>query len=258
MKLIQINNLWKRYGDQVVLENLNATIDEGEFITIVGASGCGKSTLLNLLLGTDKPSKGELLLDDRSIPDEPTATRGIVFQRYSVFAHLTVLRNVLIAREFTDSPLLARLRGANKTEALAHARQMLSDVGLAESENKYPHQLSGGMQQRLALAQALIARPRVLLLDEPFGALDPGIRKDMHDLVLSLWKRHQLTIFMVTHDLREGFTLGTRLWVFDKTRTDPQHPDAYGAQITFDIPAGQRKKSAPETPENLLQETIHE
>ena len=95
------------------------------------------------------------------------------------------------------------------------------------------------MQQRLALAQSLINKPKVLLLDEPFGALDPGIRADMHALVLKLWRKHKLTIFMITHDLKEGFYLGTRLWVFDKVRHDPQAPGAYGAKITYDIPTGQ-------------------
>lgn len=92
------------------------------------------------------------------------------------------------------------------------------------------------MQQRLALAQALTKKPRILLLDEPFGALDPGIRKDMHQLITRLWQQHQLTIFMITHDLKEGFSLGSRLWVFDKIRHDPQAPDAWGASITYDIP----------------------
>jgi len=111
-------------------------------------------------------------------------------------------------------------------------------VGLDHAADKYPHELSGGMQQRLALAQALIKRPRILLLDEPFGALDPGIRADMHKLVLSLWKEQNLTVFMITHDITEGFYLGTRLWVFDKPRLDPQAPNAYGAKVTYDLPVG--------------------
>jgi len=95
------------------------------------------------------------------------------------------------------------------------------------------------MKQRLAIAQALLAKPRILLLDEPFGALDPGIRADMHQLVLDLWREHKLTIFMVTHDLKEAFYLGTRLWVFDKLRNDPQAPNRYGATITYDLPVGE-------------------
>ncbi|MEK1837160.1 MAG: ATP-binding cassette domain-containing protein, partial [Pseudomonas sp.] len=109
--------------------------------------------------------------------------------------------------------------------------------------DKYPAQLSGGMQQRLAIAQALIMKPRVLLLDEPFGALDPGIRKDMHGLLLELWRETQLTVFMVTHDLSEGFSLGTRLLVFDKVRIDPHAPGAYGARITYDIPLNSDRRA---------------
>ncbi|MCP1367945.1 ATP-binding cassette domain-containing protein, partial [Halomonas sp. BBD48] len=101
----------------------------------------------------------------------------------------------------------------------------------------------GGMQQRLAIAQALMMKPRILLLDEPFGALDPGIRQDMHDLITRLWKEQQLTIFMITHDVKEAFTLGTRLWVFDKVRHDPQAPQAYGATVTYDLPVGDRQVS---------------
>jgi NitT/TauT family transport system ATP-binding protein len=122
---------------------------------------------------------------------------------------------------------------------------MLDRVGLGSALDKYPQQLSGGMQQRLALAQALIMRPRVLLLDEPFGALDPGIRKDMHELLLNLWRESGLTIFMVTHDLKEGFALGSRVLVFDKVRVDPQAPNAYGARITYNIPLDHSRDSAP-------------
>jgi NitT/TauT family transport system ATP-binding protein len=106
---------------------------------------------------------------------------------------------------------------------------------LAPAINKYPYQLSGGMQQRLAIAQALMKAPKILLLDEPFGALDPGIRADMHVLIRDIWQKNKLTIFMVTHDIKEGFELGSRLWVFDKVKHDPQAPSAFGAQVTYDL-----------------------
>ncbi len=130
---------------------------------------------------------------------------------------------------------------------------MIEAVGLSAAADKYPHELSGGMQQRLAIAQALIKRPRILLLDEPFGALDPGIRADMHQLVLDLWRRYKLTIFMITHDLKEGFYLGTRLWVFDKDRFDPQAPGAFGARITYDMPVGSVDEKASEKIRESLQ-----
>ena len=238
--MIELKNLSKSYGDHLVLERLNATVAEGEFITLVGTSGCGKSTFLNMMLGTESASAGDLLLDGAQVPREPGPDRGIVFQRYSVFPHLKVWQNVVLGLEFSDSPLLGRLFGQARREAIAEACKWLDAVGLLEAKDKYPHELSGGMQQRLAIAQALIKQPRVLLLDEPFGALDPGIRKDMHKLVLGLWRELKLTVFMVTHDLSEGFHLGTRLWVFDKLRHDPQAPERFGSTITYDLPVGKR------------------
>lgn len=244
--MIQAKNLWKSYGNNVVLERMNVNVNAGEFITMVGTSGCGKSTFLKMLLGMESPSTGELLLDNQPIPNEPDQSRGIVFQQYSVFPHLTVLQNVILAREFEKSPLLGKLFGGAKRKVIDEAKALIDTVGLTPALNRYPHELSGGMKQRLAIAQALIRRPRILLLDEPFGALDPGIRADMHQLVLKLWQQHQLTIFMVTHDLSEGFYLGTRLWVFDKLRRDNQAPTAYGANITYDLPITRKKTELPE------------
>jgi NitT/TauT family transport system ATP-binding protein len=240
---IQVNNVWQEYADQVVLESLNLSIAEGEFCTLVGASGCGKSTFLRLLLGQERASRGQILLAGEPLPAEPDASRGVVFQRYSVFPHLSVLDNVALGLELPRAPLLGRLFGAAKRDARDQAARMLVKVGLGHALDKYPSALSGGMQQRLAIAQALIMQPRVLLLDEPFGALDPGIRKDMHALLLQLWHETRLTVFMVTHDLSEGFSLGTRLLVFDKTRIDPHAPNAFGARITYDIPLNSDRRA---------------
>ena len=244
MSFISVKNVWQQYDDQVVLEGLNLSVNEGEFCTLVGASGCGKSTFLRLLLGQEAPSRGQIHLDGKPLAGEPDASRGVVFQRYSVFPHLSVLDNVALGLELPRSPLLGRLFGTAKREAREQAAALLGKVGLAHAQDKYPTQLSGGMQQRLAIAQALIMQPRVLLLDEPFGALDPGIRKDMHVLLLELWRETQLTVFMVTHDLSEGFNLGTRLLVFDKVRHDPHAPGAYGARITYDIPLNSDRRAA--------------
>jgi NitT/TauT family transport system ATP-binding protein len=244
--LITAKNLWKKYGNNVVLERMNISVNAGEFITMVGTSGCGKSTFLKMLLGMEEPTSGELLLDGKPIPNEPDQSRGIVFQQYSVFPHLTVLENVIIAREFEHSPLIGKLFGGKKQKVIDEAKALLDSVGLTPALAKYPHELSGGMKQRLAIAQALIRQPRILLLDEPFGALDPGIRADMHQLILKLWREHNLTVFMVTHDLSEGFYLGTRLWVFDKLRRDPHAPEAYGANITYDLPVTRKKTEVPD------------
>ncbi|WP_158971931.1 ABC transporter ATP-binding protein [Paraglaciecola sp. L3A3] len=240
MSFISIKNVWKSYDDNLVLERLNLEVEQGEFVSMVGASGCGKSTFLNMLLGREQPSKGSIVLDGKTLNDEPDADRGIVFQKYSVFPHLTVLQNVMIADEFSQAKVLGWTFGNTKKQIKEKALDFIQAVGLSPAIAKYPHELSGGMQQRLAIAQALMKAPKVLLLDEPFGALDPGIRGDMHELIHDIWQKNKLTIFMVTHDIKEGFELGSRLWVFDKLRDDPQAPNAYGAQVTFDLPLASR------------------
>lgn len=236
MSTLRINHVWKRYDTQAVLENINLEFKHNEFVTIVGASGCGKTTFLRMLLGEEAPSQGQMLLDGKPLPAEPGADRGIVFQRYSVFPHLTVLENVMLGVELARSPWWGKLYGTAKKQARERAEAMLHEVGLYAARDKYAAQLSGGMQQRLSIAQSVITQPRILLLDEPFAALDPGLSADMHRLILRLWEEHQLNIFMITHDLKEGFELGTRLLVFDKVRRDNQAPEAYGATVTYDIP----------------------
>lgn len=239
MSLISIKNLYKEYGDNIVLERLNLEIQEGEFCTLVGPSGCGKSTFLKMVLGQETPTRGKFFFDGKPFPEEPNVERGIVFQRYSVFSHLNVLENVMLGIEFEKSKFFGKLFGAEHKKAKEKAMDMLEAVGLSSSAYKYPDELSGGMQQRLSIAQSLVKKPKVLLLDEPFGALDPGISADMHALILDLWKKNNLTVIMVTHDLKEGFYLGTRLLVFDKVRHDPEYPDRYGAKIVYDIPVGE-------------------
>lgn len=242
MSLLEAKNVEKRYGDQVVLERIGFRVEAGEFVTLVGASGCGKTTFLKMLLGTERVTRGAITLEGRPLPDEPGPDRGVVFQKYSVFPHLTVLGNVMMAAELAGSPWLGKLMGRARRRASEDAAARLEEVGLSHALDKYPHELSGGMQQRLAIAQALMMRPRILLLDEPFGALDPGIRQDMHTLITRLWQEQQLTIFMITHDVKEAFALGTRLWVFDKIRHDPQAPEAYGATITYDLAVGETRQ----------------
>ena len=249
--LIEARRIWREFGSHIVLEDVSARVNQGEFITIVGASGCGKTTFLRMLLGVDAPTRGQLLMDGAPIPDEPGPDRGIVFQKCSVFPHLDVLDNVMIGLELSGSPMLGKLIGSRRVSARKQACEMLDAVGLSHALHKYPFELSGGMQQRLAIAQSLVKQPRVLLLDEPFGALDPGIRKDMHALILKLWRDTGVTIFMITHDLEEGFYLGTRLWVFDKTRIDPHAPNRFGARITFDIPVG---RCQPELLKDIIEQ----
>ncbi|MGS4988758.1 ATP-binding cassette domain-containing protein [Roseibium sp. RP-7] len=248
---LSVQNLAKLYDGVPVLERVNLEVQTGSFCTIVGASGCGKSTFLRMLLSQEHPSRGQILLDGARLPLEPTPDRGIVFQKYSVFSHLTVAENLILAQEFESSRWTGRLFGTSRKAAFGSSDDLLDRIGLRPAANKYPAQLSGGMQQRLAIAQALIKKPSILLLDEPFGALDPGIRVDMHELLFGLWKELSMTVFMVTHDIHEAFKLGTRLLVFDKIRHDPQAPQAYGATITYDLPLKSPTGASLRSPEAI-------
>jgi NitT/TauT family transport system ATP-binding protein len=243
--VLVFRDVWMEYGAHVVLENINLAIAEREFVTIVGASGCGKSTLLRILLGEVRPTRGSIEIGGEPLAPEPDRDRGVVFQRYSVFPHLTVIENVLLGREVERSPLLGRTFGRTRARLRRQALETIEAVGLEGAASKYPAQLSGGMQQRLAIAQSIVKRPRMLLLDEPFGALDPGIRADMHALVLQVWRASAMQIFMVTHDIQEGFALGTRLIVLNRLREDEHAPERYGARVTYDIPLnpGRRREA---------------
>jgi NitT/TauT family transport system ATP-binding protein len=240
MARVSVRNVWKEYGPTVVLENVRLEIADHEFVTIIGASGCGKTTFLKMLLGMEQPTRGQILIDGEPIRPEPDPARGVVFQRYSSFPHLTVIENVMLGLEFEKSRFTGRLFGGARRAARSAADAMLESVGLAHVRDRHPAQLSGGMQQRLSIAQAVIRKPKILLLDEPFGALDPGVTADMHALILKLWAENRMTIFMVSHDLQESFMLGTRLLTFDKLRHDPQSPEAYGATVTYDMPLQRR------------------
>jgi NitT/TauT family transport system ATP-binding protein len=226
MSVLSFRDVWVEYGDKIVLEKVSLDVAEGAFVSIVGPSGAGKSTFLRLVLGQEAPSRGRIYLDGEPLCPEPGPDRGVVFQRYSVFPHMTVLKNVMFG---------VQCKGRS-TNAREEASEMLRHVGLGDNLDAYPAALSGGMQQRLAIAQALITHPRILLLDEPFGALDPGVRLDMHELILGLWREHGLTILMVTHDIKEAFKLGTRVIAIDKRRRDPQAPHRYGSTAVYDFP----------------------
>lgn len=242
---ISVRNVSKHYDDAIIIERLNLEIEEGSFCTIVGASGCGKSTFLRMLLSQEHPTHGIIEMDGEKIPEEPGVDRGIVFQRYSVFSHLSVEENLILADEFEKAPITGKLTGDARKKSLENIEETLEKIGLYAARKRYPSQLSGGMQQRLAIAQALLKRPNILLLDEPFGALDPGIRKDMHELLIGLWEEMSMTVFMVTHDISEAFKLGTRMLVFDKIRHDPDSPESYGATVTYDLALSKNKEESP-------------
>ncbi|EPX76658.1 ABC transporter ATP-binding protein [Salipiger mucosus] len=238
MSFVSVRDVWQSYGGRPIIERVNIDVAEGEFVSIVGASGCGKSTFLRLLLADEQPTRGSITIDGGAPAREPGIERGVVFQRYSVFPHMSVRDNIVAGQSFQRP--LGRFFGARLRQAREEADATLARIGLSHVADNYPATLSGGMQQRLAIGQALTARPRVLLLDEPFGALDPGTRLSMHDFLTELRAETSMTVFMVTHDLEEGFKLGDRVLVFDKPRWDPQDPGLYGATITYDFDARDR------------------
>ena len=235
MSFVTAENIFQSYGNRPILERVNVSVEEGEFVSIVGASGCGKSTFLRLLLAQERPTRGEIRVAGAPPAVEPGLDRGVVFQKYSVFPHLTVRENIVAGESFRTQ--FGWFTGSRKSEARKRADETLQRIGLDHVADQYPATLSGGMQQRLAIGQALTAKPRILLLDEPFGALDPGTRLSMHDFLTELRAETGMTVFMVTHDLEEGFKLGDRVLVFDKPRWDPTDPNAYGATITYDFDA---------------------
>ncbi len=224
-------DVYKSYDSKLVLENIDLAVRFGEFCTVVGPSGCGKSTLLRLILGQERPSHGTSLVNGKPI-GAATPDRGIVYQKYSLFPHLSVLDNVVIGRRLM-MPWTRWLREkkAVKEEAMGYLERMR----LVAHAHKYPFELSGGMQQRVAIAQALITKPQILLMDEPFGALDPGTREDMQLFLLELWENIKMTVFFVTHDLEEAAFLGTRLLVVSQFYTDDRGEKAVrGAKIVGD------------------------
>ena len=197
------------------LENINFCIEDlpnaGEFITIIGPSGCGKSTVLNLLAGFQgvyPPTSGEILV--RGLPiSGPGKDRGMVFQKYSSFPHMTVLDNVSFGLRMNQHAL-----GLTDEHILQTVHEWIKRVGLNGHERKYPHQLSGGQQQRVAIARTLALKPRILLMDEPFSALDEPTRLEMQSLLVDLWVEVEATVLMVTHSIVEAVYLGDRIWLF--------------------------------------------
>ncbi len=231
--LLYLEDVYKIYGGHTVLDDIDLAVASGEIITLVGPSGCGKSTLLRLVLGQEFPTSGTLLIDGE-FPGFPNSTRGIVYQKYSLFPHLTVLKNVTAGPELNLGFFERRQK---KAELIEEAEHYLEKVRLAEHMYKYPHQLSGGMRQRVAIAQSLIMKPKILLMDEPFGALDPGTREDMQMFLLELWEEIGMTIFFVTHDLEEAVFIGSRILVLSQHYTDDRGNEdgvKRGAKIVYD------------------------
>jgi len=199
------------------LENINFRVEDlpgkGEMIAILGPSGCGKSTMLNLLAGFQEvfpPTSGEIMVRGRPVTG-PGLDRGMVFQKYSSFPHLTVYENVRFGLDLNRDKL-----GVEESEIDRRSREWLEKVGLGGHLDKYPHQLSGGQQQRVAIARTLVVKPRIILMDEPFSALDEPTRIEMQRLLVELWAEVEATVLLVTHSIIEGVFLGDRVWLFSR------------------------------------------
>jgi NitT/TauT family transport system ATP-binding protein len=221
--VVEFRGVTVRYGSFTAIHDVSFAIENvpnrGEFISLIGPSGCGKSTVLNLIAGFLQPTEGEVLVAGQPVSG-PGRDRGMIFQQYSSFPQLTVMQNVMFGLDINKSEL-----GLDYTQRSNRAKELIEQVGLAGHEKKYPHQLSGGQQQRVAIARTLATEPRILLLDEPFSALDEPTRVEMQELLVGLWYRLHPTVLCVTHSIAEAVYLGERLWIFT------QAP----GQIAYDI-----------------------
>ena len=195
----------KEKGHVKVLDNISLDVEKGQFVSIVGPSGCGKSTLLYLIAGLDKADKGEIRIAGKVVTN-PGPDRVVVFQEDGLFPWLSVLDNVTYG---------LRLKGFSKKKAEDKAKEMLKMVHLTNFIDAYPHQLSGGMKQRVAIARALVMEPTILLMDEPFAALDEQTRMVLHNELLEIWEKTKVTIFFVTHNIREAVLLSEKIVVFE-------------------------------------------
>ena len=222
---VAIRGVTKRFHtdrgeDVTALHDVNLTINAHDFITVVGQSGCGKTTLLRMLAGFDKPTEGEILIDGRSV-NGPSPERGVVFQKPQLYPWLNVRRNV----EFG-----LRMQGVDAARRQRVANEYLSMVGLSDAADRKPYELSGGMQQRAQIARVLAADPAVVLMDEPFGALDALTRENLQVELRRIWQEKRKTVFFITHSVDEAIFLGTRVVVMSA------HPGTVLMDIPVDVP----------------------
>jgi NitT/TauT family transport system ATP-binding protein len=231
--ILEVKGLGKEFetptGTVTALKDINFKTHKREFVCVIGPSGCGKSTLIRILAGLETPSSGQMLLDGKEVHG-PGPDRGMVFQGYTLFPWLTVKKNVMFGLQMS---------GHTKETSEEEALQWIDLVGLSKFANSYPHQLSGGMKQRVAIARALANQPRILLMDEPFGALDAQTRAKMQAYLMEIWKNIDITVLFITHDLDEAIYLADRILVLKA------HPGE--VQELIEVPVPQ-----PRSPEQLL------
>ena len=221
---LELQHLYKQFetrkGTLIALKNINMHLETGEFVCVVGASGSGKSTLLRLIAGLEAPTAGEIRIDGELVKG-PGADRGMVFQSYTLYPWMNVMANVAFG---------LKLQGMSKAERRDRAAYYLDVVGLSKFARALPKELSGGMKQRVAIARALAAQPKVLLMDEPFGALDAQTKETMQQFLLKLWQQTGTTILMITHDVGEAVFLSQRIYVLSA------HPGSIRQEIVVRLP----------------------
>ena len=207
---IEIKNINKSFDGRgknlSVLEDINLNIEDGELVCLLGPSGCGKTTLLRLIAGLDHPTSGEVVANGEVV-EKPSGDRAVIFQQYSLFPWLTVLQNVTFGLEMS---------GGSKEENVNAAERYLKSVGLLDFKDSYPHELSGGMKQRVAIIRSLLNHSPILLMDEPFSALDMQNRHKLQEQLIGVWKRFENTIVFVTHDVDEAVYLADKIVLLDK------------------------------------------
>jgi len=230
---VDFQNVWLAYNDELLAQNhfavedINLQVKQGEFIAIVGPSGCGKSTFMKLTTGLKMPSKGQILVDGQPVTG-PLKISGMAFQASSLLPWRTTLDNVLLPLEIVE-PYRSNFK-EKKAEYVERARKLLNTVGLGGYEDKFPWQLSGGMQQRASICRALIHEPKMLLLDEPFGALDAFTREELWCILRDLWTEQKFNVILVTHDLRESVFLADTVYVMSKS------PGRFVVKKEIDLP----------------------
>lgn len=244
--ILRVEDAFQRYPGKkpgeynLVVNDVTLRVDQGEFLTVVGPTGCGKSTLLRMILGSESPASGKVIIGGLEVR-EPSLKCGVVFQQYSLYPNLTVRGNVMRGLEFKEFRSLDclfhpfKLCKKRKGEFRQISDEYLERVGLLEHAEKYPFELSGGMRQRAAIAQAMALKPQVLLMDEPLGALDVGTREAMQLFILEQWDCANQTIIFVTHDLEEALFLGSRLVVLSQFWSENDGSKGVGAKVVKDI-----------------------
>jgi NitT/TauT family transport system ATP-binding protein len=247
--ILEVKHLGKQFNSQqglvTALRDINFKTHRREFVCVIGPSGCGKSTLIRILAGLESPSSGAVLLDNKPVL-EPGPERGMVFQGYTLFPWLCVKQNVMFGLE---------MQGINRATAESEAMNWIELVGLANFAEAYPHQLSGGMKQRVAIARALANKPRILLMDEPFGALDAQTRCKMQANLLEIWRNIDITVLFITHDLDEAIYLADRILVL---KANPGEVDEM-IEVSVPRPRHSSQFISPEflATKKRLEELIH-